>query len=396
MKIYDFNSVIGNRVNVDYLKRVSTSSKLPKLLMFYGQPGTGKTTSARIVSMMQTCLNPNSSGPCMKCARCQVNLAHFEKGAKGEYVQHKDLGQFNSRDDIKDLIKEIFVLDTDNSVYILEEVHVLSKGQQTALLQELDRMDDSTHIILCTTEFYKCIEPLRSRSIQFSFNRLNKSESRLLIERNKGDLNLTNKMVDEIISKGRGIPRDMVNILEFLKGVGKINENDLKEFLGLVPSEIYLEIFKNAKVSFFEYVGLVKEAVEQFDPINFLSGLKSFLRELTYYKSGVLTLDGSSHGFKALVSDISMSTLVNICKYVATLPSDPNIDDLELSMTVIYGSLVGKKRPANMIEPVNQAQAVVEKKRTEVNAAVMANESVNQSVSFQKLNSSNINRIVRE
>jgi len=216
-------------------------------MIFHGVGGTGKSTCAEITALAMTCPHTKEGNPCLECISCKSNLDAIKHGTKSSTVAKVNVAQGNTKTDVDRMIKEIFTLQSSdrNCVYVLEEAHTLSAALQTSLLEEIDRLDSKTYIILCTTKLNDLIPELRSRAILFQFKRLTDKESRLLLDKYLLEHNIA--MEEEaklaILNYTRGIPREIVSSTEFLSKNTKTLD-ELLNHINQINDTVYFGLFQ--------------------------------------------------------------------------------------------------------------------------------------------------------
>lgn len=202
MRVYNFNEVVGNVSTVSVIRQSLHNKTFPHIAIFSGMYGTGKSTCAEIVSMSLTCTNTIDDNPCMSCAQCNNNLKAIQNTGVSSRVSKVNVGRINKKSDMETLLKDIFDLQISEQsvVYIIEEAHALDDSQQTALLEEIDRLSDDVYIIFCTTKPTRLLPELRSRAITFNFTRLSNSEASILFELycTKRNVTVTSSEIKEI------------------------------------------------------------------------------------------------------------------------------------------------------------------------------------------------------
>lgn len=164
-----FEEVIGQEHVTRTLKNQVASGKLAHAYLFCGIRGTGKTTSARILSRAANCLSPVNGEPCGQCEACRISASE----SNGDIVEI-DAASNNSVDNVRDLIEKanFMPLQLHYRVYIIDEVHMLSTPAFNALLKTLEEPPDHVLFILATTESQKVPATIRSRCQRFDFHRL--------------------------------------------------------------------------------------------------------------------------------------------------------------------------------------------------------------------------------
>ncbi len=163
-----FSEVIGQDHITTILKNQVREGKLSHAYLFCGSRGTGKTTSAKILSRAVNCLDPKDGEPCGQCASCQLVKAGCAD------VIEIDAASNNSVDNVRSLIEQaqFAPLELKYRVFIIDEVHMLSNAAFNALLKTLEEPPKHVLFILATTEPQKLPATIVSRCQRFDFHRL--------------------------------------------------------------------------------------------------------------------------------------------------------------------------------------------------------------------------------
>lgn len=386
MRIYTFDQLIGNQHCISILKTCITQGTLPHFTIFHGIGGTGKSTCAEITALAMTCQHTMNGSPCLECTSCKSNLDAIKSGTKSSTVAKINLGRENTKTDVDRMIKEIFTLQSSerNCVYILEEAHALSTALQTSLLEEIDRLDSKTYIILCTTKLNDLIPELRSRAVLFQFKRLTDKESRLLLDKYLQDnrISMEEEAKLAILNYTKGIPREIVTSTEFLSRNTKTLE-ELLDHIQQINDTVYFELFQVlATGTIYDLNCYLKEEVDKYDIRNFINGLKEFYINMFFQIEGnVDTLAQTSNVMEfTSVSEIlkkvdrfSLGNLIN------KLPSNAKRVDLSFFLINLYQYFHNKKTSDIVRE---KKQSVMTQKSI---AAVSANEVEKSSEGLSSL-----------
>ena len=386
MRIYTFDQLIGNQHCISILKTCITQGTLPHFTIFHGIGGTGKSTCAEITALAMTCQHTMNGSPCLECTSCKSNLDAIKSGTKSSTVAKINLGRENTKTDVDRMIKEIFTLQSSerNCVYILEEAHALSTALQTSLLEEIDRLDSKTYIILCTTKLNDLIPELRSRAVLFQFKRLTDKESRLLLDKYLQDnrISMEEEAKLAILNYTKGIPREIVTSTEFLSRNTKTLE-ELLDHIQQINDTVYFELFQVlATGTIYDLNCYLKEEVDKYDIRNFINGLKEFYINMFFQIEGnVDTLAQTSNVMEfTSVSEIlkkvdrfSLGNLIN------KLPSNAKRVDLSFFLINLYQYFHNKKTSDIGRE---KKQSVITQKSI---AAVSANEVEKSSEGLSSL-----------
>ena len=164
-----FASVVGQKHITSTLKNAIERGKLAHAYLFCGPRGVGKTTCARIFAKAINCLNPNGSEACNECESCRS----FNEG-RSLNIHELDAASNNSVEDIRTLIEQVRIIPQVGrySVFIIDEVHMLSAAAFNAFLKTLEEPPAHAIFILATTEKHKIIPTILSRCQIYDFNRI--------------------------------------------------------------------------------------------------------------------------------------------------------------------------------------------------------------------------------
>ncbi|MBQ4502238.1 MAG: DNA polymerase III subunit gamma/tau [Alistipes sp.] len=164
-----FNSVVGQKHITSTLKNAIERNQLAHAYLFCGPRGVGKTTCARIFAKAINCLNPVGAEACNECESCRS----FNEG-RSMSIHELDAASNNSVEDIRNLIEQVRVIPQIGhySVFIIDEVHMLSQAAFNAFLKTLEEPPQHAIFILATTEKHKIIPTILSRCQIYDFNRI--------------------------------------------------------------------------------------------------------------------------------------------------------------------------------------------------------------------------------
>lgn len=238
-----FDELYGQSAIVDSLKSQVRNKELSHAYLFSGTRGTGKTSAAKILSRAVNCLNPQDGNPCNECENCKSILNDTVMD-----VVEMDAASNNGVDDIREL-KEKVIYPPANlkyKVYIIDEVHMLSKGAFNALLKVLEEPPSHLIFILCTTEIEKIPATILSRTQKFNFKRISIKE---ITENLKRIAKEENKSCDEevytfIAKNSDGAMRDALSVFDQLLTypAEHLNLSIAMEILGYSNSDLLFNL----------------------------------------------------------------------------------------------------------------------------------------------------------
>ena len=169
-----FASVVGQTHITSTLKNAIARGQLAHAYLFCGPRGVGKTTCARIFAKAINCFSPIDNEACNECESCRS----FNEG-RSFNIHELDAASNNSVDDIRSLVDQVRIPPQVGrySVYIIDEVHMLSAAAFNAFLKTLEEPPAHAIFILATTEKHKIIPTILSRCQIFDFNRIRVEDS---------------------------------------------------------------------------------------------------------------------------------------------------------------------------------------------------------------------------
>lgn len=214
---------------------LSNALKLNKVnhaYLFTGPRGTGKTTTARIMAKSVNCVNLKEGRPCEQCEICNdIN--------EGKLIDVIEIDAASNRgiDEMRDLKEKINFAPTRarNKVYIIDEVHMLTKEAFNALLKTLEEPPESVFFILATTEVHKIPETILSRCQRFDFRRIDLKTlvSRLKYIAQQESIEAEEKALELIADHAQGGMRDAIGLMEQISANGKLTYDHVCDVLGI-------------------------------------------------------------------------------------------------------------------------------------------------------------------
>ena len=233
-----FEDIVGQGHITQTLKNQILNDKIGHAYLFCGTRGTGKTTCAKVFSRAVNCLNPQDGSPCNECDVCKGII-------DGSILDVKeiDAASNNGVDNIREIRDDVRYVSTNAkyTVYIIDEVHMLSSGAFNALLKTLEEPPEHVIFILATTEAHKVPQTILSRCQRFDFKRINPSDIKLRMkEIAHGDkLTISDDAYDMLSRLADGSMRDGLSILErVVSSCGNsITAESITSTLGISTSE---------------------------------------------------------------------------------------------------------------------------------------------------------------
>lgn len=212
-----FSQVVGQEAVTRTLRNAVASGRLAHAYLFCGPRGTGKTSLGRLLAKAANCHAPVDGEPCNACPSC----LDFLQGRAIDFIE-QDAASHNSVDDIRQLRENVVLtpMSGKKKVYLLDEVHMLSRGAYNALLKTLEEPPPHIIFVLATTDPHKVEPTIISRCQRFDLRRIPANA----IVQKLGDicrgegLSLDDPSLEEIARAATGSLRDAINALEQVVG----------------------------------------------------------------------------------------------------------------------------------------------------------------------------------
>ena len=237
-----FDDVVGQQHVTQTIKNEIKNNVCGHAFLFCGSRGTGKTSTARILSKAVNCENPIDGNPCNKCPTCMG----IENGSIMDIIEI-DAASNSGVDNIRSLRDEAAYTAafTRHKVYIIDEVHALSKDAFNALLKLLEEPPAHVKFVLATTEANKVLETISSRCQRFDFKRITPEDiyQRLDYICSAEGIMAEEKALRMIALHADGSLRDALSCLDPCIAAGKEVDTDfVSEFLGRAENDAVLEL----------------------------------------------------------------------------------------------------------------------------------------------------------
>lgn len=318
-----FDEVLGQEHITTILKNQIQKNNIAHAYLFSGIRGTGKTSTAKIFARAVNCIDSNNGNPCNKCEVCKGILENNVMD-----VVEMDAASNNSVDDIRELREKVKYPPSKGryKVYIIDEVHMLSKGAFNALLKTLEEPPEHLLFILATTEPQKLPATILSRCQRYDFKRVTTNDIVNNMKNICDDMNIEvqEKALNLIARNADGGMRDALSILDQCVSFadGKITYEYVLSILGTVNNEIVFDMADDIIEKDLENsLKLIDNIVQRGKDIHqFIKDLIVHFRNLMVSKSSDnLTdiIDGTEdmlERFRDQSKDISLNKIISIIK----------------------------------------------------------------------------------
>ena len=287
-----FGTLIGQDNIAQTLKNSILRGQLAHAYLFCGPRGVGKTTTARIFAKMINCSNPSEDmEPCGECESC----ISFAEG-RSYCIHELDAASNNGVEDIKNLMDQVRIPPQVGkySVYIIDEVHMLSQAAFNAFLKTLEEPPAHAIFILATTEKHKILPTILSRCQTYDFNRITVDNivRNLRMVAMKENITIDDESLHVIAHKADGAMRDALTIFDqtvafcgtdvkYQDVLRNLNVLDYEYSFSLVDAFLKGD-YPSALLTFDEILA------KGFNALHFVAALSSHFRDLVVSKSGGL------------------------------------------------------------------------------------------------------------
>ena len=377
----NFENVVGQEHVTKTLKNSILDKKIPSAILFCGPRGVGKTSCARIFAREINDFNSTDD----------LSFNIFELDAASN----------NKVEDIRDLIDKVRIPPQSGKykVYIIDEVHMLSKNAENAFLKTLEEPPPYIVFILATTEKNKILPTILSRCQIYDFNRISENEifENLKLICNKEEVTFEDEALNIIAKKSDGSLRDSLTILDRVISFTnkKISLKETSAILNVLDDETYIEIVDNTINGFLvKVITIFNELSDKgFDEKEFMIGLANHFRNLLIVKSSssenLISNKSSLELFKKQADKISKSEIVNtISKIEYSIFKYSEIENKKLLVEILLMKISSIKD-----EYSGNETSEIEKKKSELKKPDQ-NQEITKS--FEKKESPKIEKDFKE
>ncbi|MBI4827451.1 MAG: DNA polymerase III subunit gamma/tau [Nitrospinae bacterium] len=230
-----FSQIVGQRHIVRTLSNAIARGRIAHAYLFSGTRGVGKTTTARILAKALNCKTGPTAEPCLECDNC----LEITRGSSMDVIEI-DGASNTGVDNIRDLKENAMFSPTKSryKIYIIDEVHQISKAAFNALLKTLEEPPAHVVFIFATTELGKVPDTILSRCQSFEYKAISQADiaAQLVMIAKAENIEATPAAIEAVSRRARGSMRDAQSMFDQAAayGGGKITEDDVKLILGLV------------------------------------------------------------------------------------------------------------------------------------------------------------------
>lgn len=281
-------------------KRFNKRSNFPHVIMIHGSRGCGKTTFSRIIAKYYLCQHPAPDGtPCETCEMCQSINEILISGESAQVecpgVTEIDATVMNGKEAIQGVLDDALSppIYSDYKILIVDECHMISSAGQNSMLKIIEDIPSHLVVIFATTNPEKVLTTIKSRcqlTLEARKQSVKDMAHRLMEISKMEHLHTSAEALEVIARKGNRVPRECINLLENIAKTysGDVNIDNIREYLGGVSSDLYMEYFNAANKSLADILLFNKKLRDNDVKLNeFVSGLMQFALDSMYIKHGI-------------------------------------------------------------------------------------------------------------
>lgn len=357
-----FEDVVGQEHITATLKNAIKTNRIAHAYIFTGPRGVGKTTTARILAKALNCENPIDSEPCNNCPMCKtINDSQTMDIIEIDGASNRGI------DEIRTLRESVKYAPTRGKykIYIIDEVHMLTKESFNAFLKTLEEPPAHTIFVFATTDIHKVPLTIISRCQRFDFRRIQldvikKTLSNIAKEEN---ISIDDKTLTLISKKADGALRDAQSLFDqVISFCGeKIDSETVAKMLNLIDDDLFFTISDAILEKDFNVVFQTTEKIYQngWDFIDFTDGLLEHFRNiltviLTERTELVETAEVYRTKYANYIQTFSKGDLLRILNYLSKLQQELRYsNNQKLKIEIALTNLVGLEKSATLSEIIS-------------------------------------------
>lgn len=329
------------------LKKILMAKERPQAYLFAGPKGSGKTSAARVIAKLVNCEKVADMEPCNSCSSC----LEVSNGSSLDVIEI-DAASNRGIEDVRGIKDKAFLLPVrlKTKVFIIDEVHMLTKEAFNALLKLIEEPPQNTLFILCTTDWQKVPETVLSRLVKIEFRKATRAEKikslKRVIEGEK--LKVDEKMLEMIVEKSDNSFRNLQKSFnEMVLELGEdFDQKRVEEYFDKKKGTYSLEELEEDLVK-----GSLKKILKHFESMADMGVDFRDYREriLRYFQEKLLISLGVNSGDKSKIPVAKINQFLNLLIGAAKQEKDTDLVQLPLELAVVEflgeDKKVGSEKP---------------------------------------------------
>ncbi|MCW8816994.1 MAG: DNA polymerase III subunit gamma/tau [Ignavibacteriaceae bacterium] len=362
-----FEDVVGQEHITSTLKNAIKENRIAHAYLFTGPRGVGKTTTARILAKTLNCTNRKNSEPCNECEMC-LSI----QNSQSIDIIEIDGASNRGIDEIRTLRESVKYAPTHGKykVYIIDEVHMLTKESFNAFLKTLEEPPEHVIFIFATTDVHKVPLTIISRCRRYDFRRiqLDKIKETLKMIANEEKIKIDDKTLTIIAKKADGALRDAESYFDQVVAFsqGKIDAELVTQMLNLIDEEIYFNLSDAVLEKDYKVVFQSSEKIYEngWDFGDFLEGLIEHLRNIlsaviTGSTNTIETADIYKNRYLEYKGEFSESDLLRLLNFLNKSQQELRYSqNQKLKIEIILSHLIALESTKTISELISETDSI--------------------------------------
>ncbi len=371
-----FCEIVGQEHITNTLINAIKNDRIAHAYLFTGPRGVGKTTTARILAKRLNCLNPNGAEPCDECEICKTVK-------EGQLLDIIEIDGASNRgiDEIRSLRDSVKYAPTKGKykIYIIDEVHMLTRESFNAFLKTLEEPPEHTVFIFATTDIQKVPLTIVSRCQRYDFRRIQLQTIKELLSKIavSENFNIDDETLTIIAKKADGALRDAESYFDQVISYcgGNITKEAVAEMLNLISEDIYFDVSDAVINKDFKSVFNISETIYKngWNFIDFFTGLIEHFRNiltitLTENSDLIETSEANKKKYLQYADAFSEGDLLRLLNYMNKAFQELRFtQNQKLKVEVSLTHLVGLEKSSTISEIISKINngEIEEKVRTD-------------------------------
>ena len=354
-----FVEVVGQEHITTTLKNAIKDGRIAHAYLFAGPRGVGKTTTARILSKALNCLNPVDNEPCNECEICKSIQA-------GQLMDIIEIDGASNRgiDEVRTLRESVKYAPTRGKykVYIIDEVHMLTKESFNAFLKTLEEPPAQTIFIFATTDVHKVPLTIISRCQRFDFRRIELETIKSLLNKiaKSEDIEIDDKTLTLIARKADGALRDAESYFDQVVAFcgKKVDSSTVTKILNLIDDEVYFKLSDAVLAKNFKSVFEITDEIYKngWNFTDFMDGLIEHFRNImsviiTGNSDSIESAEIFRKKYMAYIDKFSQSDLLRLMNFLNKSGQELRFSqNQKLKIEIVLCHLIGLERTSTITE----------------------------------------------